>query len=742
MLQRPAFKSRFRVEKVGSDKIFLIAEEEAFLLENQLYQLVVPLIDGQNSSDDIAIALRGRISAAEAYYTLLHLEQKGYITEANENLCSSSAAFWEALDLNPKTINEHFKSASISIKTYIEGAQGHYLIDKFSENLQSLQIQVSESGILEVVLVDDYLSKELNTYNQKALHSQRPWMLIKPVGNMIWIGPIFNPGQTGCWQCLATRLKANRPVEGFIESHQGDSFSCSTSIGSLPTTQQMALNIASTLVGRWLAQETNHPILGKLITIDSRSLNNQSHVLTRRPQCNCCGDMALQPDREPIPIILRPCQKKITHDGGHRSCSPEETFQRSKHHISPLLGIIRELKKVAPYTLNQSYEARHHFNTSYKKINSLRADFYFSSGGKGKTDAQAKASAICEAIERYSGVFQGDEIRRTSSYQALKEQAIHPNACMLFSDEQYRNRKEWNKQCSPEQRVPEPFDPDKEMDWTPVWSMTEERFKYLPTAYCYYGYKGRHPSYCYGDSNGNAAGNTLEEAILQGFLELVERDAVAIWWYNRIQRPSVDLTSFQESYCSSLQEYYSYLGREIWVIDITTDFGIPVFVALSCSHDSPMEEIIYGFGAHFDPSIAVQRAITELNQSLSFLEINKTAFQRLENRKDSLSNQFYLFANPNFPAKVHKDYPYQETQDILDDILICLEITKKNDLEMLVLDQSRPDLDLKVVKVIIPGLRHFWRRTGPGRLYDVPLNLGWLSKSTQEQQLNNLSVKS
>ena len=40
---------------------------------------------------------------------------------------------------------------------------------------------------------------------------------------------------------------------------------------------------------------------------------------------------------------------------------------------------------------------------------------------------------------------------------------------------------------------------------------------------------------------------------------------------------------------------------------------------------------------------------------------------------------------------------------------------------MLVLNQTRPDIGLPVVKVIIPGLRHFWSRFGAGRLYDVPV---------------------
>ena len=59
---------------------------------------------------------------------------------------------------------------------------------------------------------------------------------------------------------------------------------------------------------------------------------------------------------------------------------------------------------------------------------------------------------------------------------------------------------------------------------------------------------------------------------------------------------------------------------------------------------------------------------------------------------------------------------------------------------MLVLDQTRPDIGLKVVKVVVPGLRHFWRRLGPGRLYDIPVHMGWLETPLNEEMLNPISL--
>ena len=52
------------------------------------------------------------------------------------------------------------------------------------------------------------------------------------------------------------------------------------------------------------------------------------------------------------------------------------------------------------------------------------------------------------------------------------------------------------------------------------------------------------------------------------------------------------------------------------------------------------------------------------------------------------------------------------------------------------LDQTRPEVAFNVVKVIVPGLRHFWKRLGPGRLYEVPAKMGWLGSSLEEQAMN------
>jgi hypothetical protein len=69
-----------------------------------------------------------------------------------------------------------------------------------------------------------------------------------------------------------------------------------------------------------------------------------------------------------------------------------------------------------------------------------------------------------------------------------------------------------------------------------------------------------------------------------------------------------------------------------------------------------------------------------------------------------------------------------------------VEIAAKHGLEILVLDQTRPDIGMNVVKVIVPGLRHFWAQLAPGRLYDVPVKLGWRNEPLTQEQLNPIPM--
>jgi ribosomal protein S12 methylthiotransferase accessory factor len=352
--------------------------------------------------------------------------------------------------------------------------------------------------------------------------------------------------------------------------------------------------------------------------------------------------------------------------------------------------------------------------------------------GKGTSRVAAEVSALCEALERFSGIHRGDEERKRAAYSELGDDAIHPSACTLFSEQQYREREKWNRREGKYNWVPEFFDERLPIDWSPVWSLSHHRVKYVPTAYCYFGYPfDSGHDFCRPDSNGNSAGNNLEEAIVHGFLELVERECVALWWYNRVRRPGVDLDSFELDYVRKLQIAYDSFGRSFYVLDVTAARSVPVFAAISQSHDPNRHDHIFGFGAHFDPRLALLRAVTELNQFLP--EVVARGYPSCQAPP---SNHSFLIPTADLAATRYSDFSYCPTRDLRDDVLGCANLVKQWGLEMLVLDQTRQDVGLPVVKVIVPGMRSWWARFAPGRLYSIPVRLNWLESPLRENELN------
>lgn len=748
MLNRPSFKSCFRVEVLGDAGVALLGERQQTVLSGRAFTRVGPLLDGRRSVDEIAAALAPEFSMPEVFYTLQLLERDGYIVEGNG--LHAHAAFWHELGVDAAA-GDRLGQRPVVVTT-IGAVDRGPLEAAFMET----GLRIAADGEIEVVLTDDYEQTGLAEVNARALASGRDWMLVKPEGAVIWIGPVFHPGEGPCWACLAQRLKANRQMEAYIQATRGSSDPIVPTLARFPAMASMAAHLVTLEVAKWLARGRPERLQNTLLTFDLLSLEQQVHAVVRRPQCSACGDPRLfDPGREAQPVRLQPARKKFRSDGGHRAYLPEETFEKYKHHVSPITGVVSSLQRLDYYEgsgLIYTYGAGHNFALMNRDLFFLLRNIRGRSGGKGMTDMQAKLSGLCEAVERYSGVFRGDEIRTRSSYRDLGARAIDPRSYLLFSDRQYERRREWNRAHDSDfHRVPEPFDERRAIDWSPVWSLTRHEPRYVPSAYCYYGHPDLQEYFdTASDANGNAAGNTLEEAVLQGFLELVERDAVALWWYNRLRKPEVDLASFPEPYVGALIDHYRTLHREIWALDITSDLGIPTIAAISRRTDRAVQDIVLGFGAHLDPKIALLRALTEINQFMPCVSADddggatKYWFDDSEAirwwQTATLHNQPYLVPREGAPAQRREDFPDLSKDDLREDVETCVRIAAGRNLETFVLDQTRPDVSLNVVKVIVPGLRHFWKRFGPGRLYDIPAQMGWLERPVAEEDLNPIGV--
>jgi bacteriocin biosynthesis cyclodehydratase domain-containing protein len=746
MINTPRFRRHHHVEILPPDKVFFLSEAGCLLLSAQSCALVARVINGRRNAREIAAELAGCVKREQVYYVLALLETKGYIEEAiDTGRDEATGALWNYLGIDAATAVARLASTPVAVV----GA-GDVPLERLREALTESGIRVAGGGAaaLRVVLVDDYLRDGIEALNAQALADGTPWLLAKANGVFVWIGPIFTPGRTGCWTCLAQRLRANRDVERLFRDQKGRTAPF-LARPAIPATVGAALGLVVSEVFKWVVTGSSKPLDGNLVTLDTVRLEMQSHALTRRPQCPTCGDAGLQA-RMAGPIEFRSLRKAWLRDGGHRATSPEETLRRLEPHVSPLTGVVNKLVRITDPTdlLQHVYISGSNLATRSFSYDFFRSTMRSRTAGKGMSDLQAKVSAAGEAIERYSGAWRGDELFRRARAAELGEQAIHPNSCMLFSEAQYQERERWMARNHPFQRVPLPFRDDAVLDWAPLWSVTRRQMRYLPLEYCYYAVPiAETLHFCLPDSNGNAAGNTREEAILQGFLELVERDAVAIWWYNRIRRAALDLDSFDDPYMQRLRAFHASIHRDLWVLDVTSDLGIPAFVAVSRRNDKPMEDIVFAPAAHLDAQIGVQRALTELNQLVSAVHnVDREGYTFDDEmsvawwKSATLANQPYLAPSDQVPLRRRADFASTWSEDLCDDLLRCQALVESRGMELLVLDQTRPDVGLPVVKVVVPGLRHFWTRFAPGRLYDVPVAMGWQKRTLAESELNPVAV--
>ena len=739
------WKAHLRLEPSGDDQLVLLSERQRFLVDDRVAVLVAPLLDGQRTVESVVLALRDQVAPLEVLGAVERLVRQGYLTEvdvADDSFSPLQRAFLEALGVKVKTAKRRLDTARVAIASLMEGADLRPLTEaltasgiRWTPTSGGWPEASSACAPLTVVLVDDYLDPKLEQMNLEALSGGHRYLIAKPRGVAPWVGPLFQPNEGPCWECLAHRLRANRPVEQYLQKRHGTERPMTVPIASLGASEALALGFVALVVARELTGTGIEGLESTLFSLELSSLQLSRHSVARRGHCRACGHGPTQ-DAEvrPVELVSRP--KRFTAEGGYRVSLPDEVCQRLEPHISPLIGIVAS---VGPLGGRDAVPGPVYGATWLSRPighRLCRDDFHRASLGKGRTPAQARASALGEAVERWSAQLQGNELRVRATAAELGRAAVHPNDLLHFSEAQYARHLESLE--IPEERalhVPTLYI-DQRIDWTPVWSLDEQRVRYLPTSYCYCDLTGPdEEAVCPYDSNGDAAGSCLEEAVLQGFLEVVERDAVSLWWYNRVRRPGVDLASFREPYFLEIQAAFEKMGWQLSVLDLTTDTGLPCFVTYG--HLPGSESFSIGFGCHLDARLGVMRALTEFNQLYQ-----SSRRRRLPWRSTDIADPSYLWPDPHRRARVAKDYDARlvENADLRDDVALCVDLARRVGLSTLVLERTRPDVPLSVVKVVVPGMRHFWPRFGPGRLYDCPVRLGWVGQPLSEAELNPLPL--
>lgn len=728
------FAPNFTAYELPPDVVCLYSEDRKFFLHGELYCALAAAIGAKGKSRAGLLDELGRKFPPDKIdEAIKRLLDRRYVISASPTAGNAVDGLWASLGLPGAVARQNLQDCRVRVEAIdVKGAA------ELSDALRDLGVRVVKtSPDLTVTLVNDYLDRRLAERNLERVSGKSPWLLVQPSGVFPLVGPVFSPGESACWTCLFDRMIRNREIKGFLDRNGARPVAVSAL--AQHTIGQSAVQFAAVEIAKAIGSGFRTDLRNHIMSLDLLGSTIARHYVAARPQCPTCGNKKLQnPRRAPQPIELGPGATLVMTSGGYRTVSSRTTLARFKKHVSPLTGVVTRLERIeVDLPMNTSFYAQHNFSAPAQNLDQLRSGLSGGSFGKGSTAEQGEASALMEAIERYSGIFQGDEIRTKKRFTDFAPgDAIRPNDILLFSEEQYRTRAVHNHDDSHHtQPAPDPFDPSERIEWSPVWSLRDQRFRHVPTSLLYFFYDG--PAAFAADSNGCAAGNTREEAIVQGFLELMERDAYAIWWYNRSQRAEIDLNSFEDSYVRDLKAQLEESGRKLWVLDITSDLGIPTYVAIVHWMQNGQENIEFGSGSHFDPRIALLRSLTELNQFLSIGLMGGGSGEKPSlDGINPLRIEDYPFllpsSNPVLPLAQASRVPLDNTRAQVD---ACVDIAARAGMDFLVLDQTRPDVEVAVVRVIVPGMRHFYRRFGPGRLYDVPVRLGLRDRPSLESEL-------
>jgi ribosomal protein S12 methylthiotransferase accessory factor len=383
-------------------------------------------------------------------------------------------------------------------------------------------------------------------------------------------------------------------------------------------------------------------------------------------------------------------------------------------------------------------------------------------GGKGVDADAARVAAVSEAVERTALGWPADVPVVRASLAELGERTLDPREILLFSTQQYERQAREPSEAATlagtdaviRHRVPLPLTVDDPLEWVSAFPLsgfatTGEPSgvggdRLVPAALVWFGHRAEGPDPTHdsdrivADSNGVAAGATATEAAVYALLEVIERDAVAMWWHLRLARSQLDLDSCDDDYLHNVADHCRTAGRYLWLLDLTNDLGVPVVAAVSPKVDG--SEVVFGFGAHLDPVQAARAAAAECAQFL-------VGFERATG-----ADRHGLFGEPGRrwwgtrtlatdpylkPTGTARWPPDRSGPNQLADLSVLCEQLEKAGLFAFAVPLSRPDVpELAVIRVIVPGARPMFPRFAPGRLFEVPHRLGWTSHRLGEADVN------
>ncbi|MEW2521901.1 TOMM precursor leader peptide-binding protein [Actinacidiphila alni] len=351
--------------------------------------------------------------------------------------------------------------------------------------------------------------------------------------------------------------------------------------------------------------------------------------------------------------------------------------------------------------------------------------------GQANSFAASRDLAFLEGLERYAGTHRretGGMI--TEAYDSLVgrgEAALDPRDCGLYAPRTYVT-----------DPMIAPFDPARPIPWVRGWSLRDERELLVPARLVYYSAGTAADHFVFECSNGCAIGSCLEEAVLFGLLELIERDAFLLGWYGNAPLTEIDLGSCRSPVVRAMTDRAALCGYDVHAFDNRIDLAVPVVTGLAVRRDGGPGTLAFAAGAAFDPETAVESAVSEILTYLPHLprQVTERPAELAAMAADfdlvrRLPDHAALFGLPEMAAHVgnyleppavralEDVYAAWERSrprglDLREDVLWCKDELVRAGCDVIVVDQTTPEqrrMGLRTVCTLAPGL--------------LPIDFGW-----------------
>ena len=310
--------------------------------------------------------------------------------------------------------------------------------------------------------------------------------------------------------------------------------------------------------------------------------------------------------------------------------------------------------------------------------------------GKGGTPEQSEASAVMELAERFSffSFSKNPANFVVDEYRNLRRKALP-----------FDQIRKSVHDTSGDMKVAERIFSDLPLKWTRAYNLTRREEVMIPFDWFY----------AINEFNGPSAGNCVEEALLQGICEIIERHVSSLISRNKIKTPAISRSSITDPMALELISKYDKAGIQLFITDFSLDTGIPSVGVLAYDPSTfpGKSEIVWTAGTTPDPYKALSRALAEtaqlggdFNTGSNYVASGLPKFKNLEEAAFVIETDSVIDIS-RMPNLSHDNMRIE--------IENCIATLGKKEMEIIVINTTHPELEIPAFYTIIPGA-HFRER--------------------------------